>query len=361
MIAESGHVKVIRFFRWLAWPYGWAARLRAMLYRRRWLPTYRLPRPVISIGNLTVGGTGKTPVVILVAEWLLARGKRVAVLSRGYRRRSLHEHLLVSDGHRLLAGPDQAGDEPYLIAQRCPSALVAVGPDRYRLGRWVLDHYPVDCFVLDDGYQHLHLHRDLDVLLLDATDLAGLQALLPVGRLREPLSAASRASVFLLTRADSEAQGGLVWDCVRRACGRLPEPIKVFFKADELIRITTGERQSVASFRETRALLFSGIGNAGAFHDLVKRLGIVVVDAVVLPDHTRYDDSALNGVRERAKQAEADILVTTEKDAGKIKALLSSHDPCWALSLYTDIPVGREHLEQVILSATAGCAMEVCA
>jgi tetraacyldisaccharide 4'-kinase len=108
-------------------------------------------------------------------------------------------------------------------------------------------------------------------------------------------------------------------------------------------------------------LLFSGIGNAAAFHDLVKSLGIVVVDAVVLPDHARYDHSVLNGVRERAKRADADILVTTEKDAGKIKALLSPQDPCWALFLYTDIPAGREHLEQVILSATAGCAMEVCA
>lgn len=361
MIAGSAQAEVIRFFRWLAWPYGWAASLRAMLYRRRWLPTHRLPLPVISIGNLTVGGTGKTPVVILIAEWLLARGKRVAVLSRGYRRRSSHEHLLVSDGQRLLAGPDQAGDEPYLIAQRCPSALVAVGPDRYRLGQWVLDQYPVDCFVLDDGYQHLHLHRDLDVLLLDATDLAGLQAMLPVGRLREPLSAASRASVHLLTRADSEVQADLVWDCVRKACDRLPEPIKVLFKTDELIRVTTGERQGAARFRETKALLFSGIGNAAAFHDLVKRLGITVVDTVVLPDHARYDHSVLRGVRERAKRADADILVTTEKDAGKIKALLSSHDPCWALSLYTDIPAGRERLEQMILSVTAGCAMEVCA
>ena len=361
MIAGSGHAKVIRFFRWLAWPYEWAARLRAMLYRRRWLPAHRLPRPVISIGNLTVGGTGKTPVVILVAEWLLARGKRVAVLSRGYRRRSSHQPLLVSDGHRLIAGPDQAGDEPYLIAQRCPSAIVAVGPDRYRLGQWVLEQYPVDCFVLDDGFQHLHLHRDLDVLLLDATDLPGLQAMLPVGRLREPLSAASRASVLLLTRADSGAQAGLVWACVRQACDRLPEPIKVLFKADELVRITTGERRSAARFREMRALLFSGIGNAAAFHDLVKSLGIVVVDAVVLPDHARYDHSVLKGVRERAKRADADILVTTEKDAGKIKSLLSSHDPCWALFLYTEIPAGREHLEQVILSATAGCTMEVCA
>jgi tetraacyldisaccharide 4'-kinase len=361
MIAGSRHAGLIRSFRWLAWPYGWAAQLRALLYREGWLPTHRLPRPVISIGNLTVGGTGKTPVVILVAEWLLAKDKRVAILSRGYRRRSAHRDLLVSDGRRLLVDPKEAGDEPYLIAQRCPSAIVAVGPDRHRLGLWVLDHYPVDCFLLDDGYQHLHLHRDLNLLLLDATDIAGIQAMLPVGRLREPLTSACRASALLLTRADSEVQADLVWNSVRKACGPLPEPIKVIFKADELIRVTTGERRPAARFRETRTLLFSGIGNAAAFHDFAGNLGLTIVDAAVFPDHVRYHRALLNGIRERGKRADADILVTTEKDAAKLKGLLAPDDPCWALRLVTDIPAGSERLQHMIWSAAAGRAMEGCA
>ena len=358
MIVGSRHAAIVRSFRWLAWPYGWAARLRALLYRRGWLLTQRLPRPVISIGNLTVGGTGKTPVVILIAEWLLAKDKRVAILSRGYRRRSARRDLLVSDGRRLLVGPEEAGDEPYLIAQRCPSALVAVGPDRHRLGQWVLDHHPVDCFLLDDGYQHLHLHRDLDLLLLDATDFAGIQALLPVGRLREPLSAAGRASLLLLTRADSEVQADLVWSAVKTTCGRLPDPIKVVFKADDLIHVTTGERRPAGRFRGTRALLFSGIGNAAAFHDLVRALGLTVADAAVLPDHVRYHRSLLNGIRERAKRADAEILITTEKDAAKLKDLLAPDDPCWGLRLVTDVSAGRDRLEHAIFTAAAGCAME---
>jgi tetraacyldisaccharide 4'-kinase len=266
----------------------------------------------------------------------------------------------VSDGRRLLIDPEQAGDEPYLIAQRCPSAVVAVGPDRYRLGQWVLDHYPIDCVLLDDGYQHLHLHRDLNLLLVDATDLAGIQAMLPVGRLREPLSAARRASVLLLTRADSEVQADLVWNTFIRACGGLPETVKAVFTAHDLFHITTGEQRPAARFRDTRALLFSGIGNAEAFHELVGRLGLVVVDAAVLPDHVRYHPSLLAGIRERAKRADADILVTTEKDAVKLKTLVAPDDPCWVLRLTTDIPAGRERLQQVILSA-AGCAMESCA
>jgi tetraacyldisaccharide 4'-kinase len=361
MIVGLGHARLIRAFRWLAWPYGWAARLRALLYRRGWLRTYRLPKPVISIGNLTMGGTGKTPVVILVAERLLAHHKRVAILSRGYRRRSGHRNLIVSDGRRLLVDPEEAGDEPYLIAQRCPSAIVAVGPDRYRLGQWVLDQYPVDCFLLDDGYQHLHLHRDLNILLIDATDVAGIQAMLPVGRLREPLAAARRASVLLLTRADSGVQADLVWNSVTKACGRLPEPVKVRFTAHDLIHIASGEQRPAARFRDIRALLFSGIGNAEAFHDLVRRLGLTVVDASVLPDHVRYHPSLLAGIRERAKRADAHIFVTTEKDAVKLKTLMASDDPCWVLRLITDIPAGRERVEQLILSAAAGGAMESCA
>jgi len=361
MIAGSGHVRLIRMFRWLARPYAWAAQLRALLYRRGWLRTHRLPRPVISIGNLTVGGTGKTPVVILVAEWLQAQNERVAILSRGYRRRSPHRNLVVSDGNRCLVGPEEAGDEPYLIAQRCPLTVVAVGPDRYRLGRWVLDQYPVDCFLLDDGYQHLHLQRDLDMLLIDATDLAGIQAMFPVGRLREPLSAACRASVLLLTRADNEVQADLVWNSVMKVCGRLPEPVKVRFTAQEFIHIATGEQRPAARFRDTRALLFSGIGNAEAFHHLVGRLGLTVVDAAVLPDHVRYHPSLLAGIRERAKRADAEIFVTTEKDAVKLKTLMAPDDPCWVLRLVTDIPAGRERLERVIVSAAGGRAMESCA
>ena len=159
MMSLSDDPALIRSFRWLAWPYEWAARFRALLYRRQWLHTKILARPVISVGNLTVGGTGKTPVVIFLTEWLLAQGKRVAVLSRGYGRRSSSPQLLVSDGERVLVTSDDAGDEPYLIARRCPQAIVAVGADRFRLGQWVLERFPVDYFVLDDGFQHLSLHR----------------------------------------------------------------------------------------------------------------------------------------------------------------------------------------------------------
>ena len=141
------------WLRWLGYPYELAARFRLWCYTQGWFSTRRLPRPVISVGNLTVGGTGKTPVVMYLVERLTAQGKRVAILSRGYRRRSRAPQLLVSDGQRILAGPDEAGDEPYLIARRCPQAVVAVGADRYALGQWVLARRGVDCCVVEDGLE----------------------------------------------------------------------------------------------------------------------------------------------------------------------------------------------------------------
>ncbi|MDP9132275.1 MAG: tetraacyldisaccharide 4'-kinase, partial [Nitrospirota bacterium] len=169
----NASVRSRTLLRWLGIPYELAARFRRWGYERGWFRTQRLPRPVISVGNLTMGGTGKTPMVMHLVERLTVQGKRVAVLSRGYRRRSRSRQLLVSDGLRVLAGPEEAGDEPYLIARRCPHAVVAVGADRYALGQWVLSRLPVDCFLLDDGFQHVQLHRDVDLLLIDATDLAG--------------------------------------------------------------------------------------------------------------------------------------------------------------------------------------------
>jgi len=361
MMSLSDDPTLIRSLRWLAWPYEWAARFRALLYRRQWLRTKILARPVVSVGNLTVGGTGKTPVVIFLTEWLLAKGKRVAILSRGYGRRSLSPQLLVSDGEHLLVTSDDAGDEPYLIARRCPQAIVAVGADRFRLGQWVLERFPVDYFVLDDGFQHLSLHRTINLLLLDVTDVAGIQAMVPVGRLREPLSAAARASAILFTRVDTDAQTKEIWQSVTQACGPLPDPMTIAFRAGEWISIATGERRSPLDFQGHKAMVFSGIGNARSFHELVESLGVTVLDTFVMKDHARYDSAVLETIRERARRCGAEVVLTTEKDAGKVATFLNSDDPCWAVRLETDILSGRERLERLMVSPTVGSAMEACA
>ncbi|MBI4402079.1 MAG: tetraacyldisaccharide 4'-kinase [Nitrospirae bacterium] len=336
----------------LAFPYGLAVRTRAWLYEQGWLPRRRLPCRVVSVGNLTVGGTGKTPVVIWIAEWLLARGKRVGVLSRGYRRQSRAPRLLVSNGRAVLAGPAEAGDEPYLIARRCPGAVVAVGADRYQLGRWVLEQFPIDCFMLDDGFQHLALHRDVNLLLVDASDRAGLQALLPAGRLREPLTAAARAAALVVTRADAAADLDAIMAPIRAATGRDIRPILVRFTAEGFVDIRTGEAVEVGRVSGMTAVAFSGIANAASFRTLLASLGAKVLDELVFPDHHAYTAADLNEVGRRARGCGAEMVVTTEKDAGKVASLLGSDDEghrILALRLGTEVMDGRERLERLLL------------
>jgi tetraacyldisaccharide 4'-kinase len=314
------------------------------LYERGWFSRSRLPRPVVSVGNLTVGGTGKTPVVIHLVQLLTAQGQRVAVLSRGYRRKSAATQLLVSDGRRILATPEEAGDEPHLIATRCPGAVVAVGADRASLGRWVLNQSPVDWFVLDDGFQHLALHRDVDLLLIDATDLAGMQAALPAGRLREPLEAARRADVIMITRAATARDAEPVWRHLSAACGSLPAPLLVRFSAEGFHRITGSDQLPPDAFRGMPALLFSAVANAGSFHDLVRSLGLTIKDQVVFSDHAHYSPAVIGLLRQRARQAGADVLITTEKDAGKVSRFLSAGEPWWAVRLRTEVVDGGNRL-----------------
>ena len=299
------------------------------------------------MGNLTLGGTGKTPVVIALVEQLLARGLRVGVLSRGYRRRSREAELLVSDGRTLLAGPAEAGDEPHLIATRCPRAIVAVGPDRYRLGLWVLEKHPIDCFVLDDGFQHLGLQRDADLLLVDASDPTGLQLLVPAGRLREPLAAASRATALLMTRTDA-GDWRDVAETIERAAGRIPPPMLSRFRAEALVNVASGELRQAGTLAGRTVTAFSGIGNPASFRALLQQAGFRIGGEVVFADHHDYRADDLEAVRERARLDGADLIVTTEKDAGKVAPLLKGGEQVWAVRLGLEILSGRERFEHVM-------------
>ena len=189
----------------LASLYGVAMTARAALYARGLLTQHVLPCRVISIGNLTVGGTGKTPVVIALASALRDRGRRVGVVSRGYKRSGVEAIVEVSDGQTVRSNPNETGDEPLLIAQRCPGVPVAVGADRPSVGRYLTRRHHLDTLIMDDGYQHLALWRGTNILVLDAGVPFGNGWLLPRGRLREPLSAMARATAVLVTRA---SQGG---------------------------------------------------------------------------------------------------------------------------------------------------------
>jgi tetraacyldisaccharide 4'-kinase len=341
---------------WLAWaaaPYEVVVRLRAYGYERGWFAQRHLPVPVISVGNLTVGGTGKTPVVIEMTQWLLGAGKRVAVLSRGYRRTGREPVLIVSDGKRMLATPDQAGDEPYLIAQRCPKAVVAVGTDRYRLGRKVLETCAVDTVVLDDGFQHLGLHRDVNLLLVDASDAPGLEDMLPAGRLREPITAARRATAIIVTRAEEPSRVHDVLARLRSAVDPLPQTAQVAFRAGELVPVATGAGRPIQWCQGKRTLLVSGIGHGASFRETAEALGIQIVDEIAYADHYAYSRNDVEKLGKRADALKAELVLTTEKDAGKLRPYVTPDDArWWAARLRVEWLTGDIAIRNLIMQAS---------
>ncbi len=330
----------------LTGPYRLATCFRTRLYERGWLTRRRLPRPVVSVGNLTVGGTGKTPMAMWVAEKLLEQGKQPAILSRGYRRNSQQKFLLVSDGVSILAGPHEAGDEPYLMATRCPGAAVAVGADRYALGRWVLSRLPIDCFILDDGFQHLRLDRDVNLLLVDSSDRAGMEELLPVGRLREPLNEAKRASDIVLTRVEDRSMIPNALNPLETAMAASLNPITTRFTVKQLVGAS--DVMSISGVRGKKALIFSGIGNPNQFRRTVTALGVQVVDELVFRDHEAYAPSRVTDIYRHIEQNRPDLALTTEKDLIKAQSRWSSPTPLFAVCLQLEFLDGRSRLEKAL-------------
>ena len=319
------------------------------------MASVHLPCRVISVGNLTVGGTGKTPTVILLAEWLQAKGHRVAILSRGYKRASTVPRLLVSNGAKIFAGPSESGDEPFLMAHRCPKAIVAVGADRVALGRWVLEQFHVDCMILDDGFQHRALQRDLDLVLLDATDVGGLDALLPAGRLREPLDGLDRAGAVVITRADSSSDVAAIRDRLQAIAFPSEHTVEVVFEPECVVSVISQEQQTISWGQHKRVWLVSGIGNSLSFRRSAESVGMNIIGETVFEDHHRYSPGDVERVRMALQAHEHAIVLTTEKDAVKLLSLLTRDDPWWALRLHARVVKGEDHLRGLVLGDEVEC------
>ncbi len=336
----------------LSYLYGETMRLRAALYARGAFSQRSLPCRVISVGNLTVGGTGKTPVVIALANTLSARGHRVGVISRGYRRRSTSEILEVSDGRSVRGDPEETGDEPYLIARRCPGVAVAVGADRPRVGQYLVDRYHVEMLVLDDGFQHLALRRDTDLLLLDASAPFGNGYLLPCGRLREPVSAIGRASAVLLTRAGQAGRLEEIKARIRAAAPNVPIWVSDFVPS-AVMKVGGEEEEHPRALKGGRVLAVSGIAQPDSFRRLLEEMGATVAGQCVFPDHHPYSLEDVQRVKLSAERLGVDRIVTTEKDAVKLAHIeeLAKHQiEIWAVRIDLAWLEGREEWERVVLN-----------
>lgn len=304
----------------LATAYGVAVGARLELYRRRIFRVARAGRPVVSIGNLAVGGTGKTPFVRWLAGELLELGQRPAILTRGYGRRS-HGSVVVSDGAGTLASVADAGDEAALLSQVLPRVPIVADARRSR-GAGILEtRFPlVGVYLLDDGFSHVALARDADVVLLDATDPDAGGALLPAGRLREPLASLARADVIVVTKteqADPERA---------RALARLHAPGVPVYHAKTLVLGIESERGEAVAPRNLppgTLVAVAGIAKPEAFWSTIESLGIEPVERLAFPDHETYGAFTLGRILRVAEETGATALITTEKDAVKLSGRVS--------------------------------------
>ncbi|MBU1194144.1 MAG: tetraacyldisaccharide 4'-kinase [Proteobacteria bacterium] len=311
-------------------------RLHLWMFEKKILTQKALPCFVISIGNITVGGTGKTPMTLYIAQTLVRMGKKPVVVSRGYKGQYQGQTLVVSDGNHVFADSKTAGDEPYMLAQKkiCP---VVVGKSRFKAGQIAIENFNPDVIILDDGFQHLGLKRDLDFVLFDDSNPLGNTRYLPSGRLREPVqTAAKRAHALVFTRCPleilslaSSAEDAMPTPFAKNRLqslmahfNALPEfkTCHVPFVCEQILpdKPLPNPGIDMEYLKGKKALLFSGLAGNASFYETLDRYGAIIVDHLEFKDHYRYKRADFKKINTLARQKEADIILTTQKDRVKI-------------------------------------------
>lgn len=348
------------FLRFLSWLYRGLIQLRFFLYRIRVFPSRSITAWVISVGNLTLGGTGKTPVVERVARLLHSRGRKVAIVSRGYRRKTgprlkrLKEKILgapttrvVSNGQNILLNARVAGDEPYMLAVNLPGIPVVVNRNRVKGALYAVRRLKADTIILDDGFQHLALKRDLDIVLIDSGDPFGNGRLFPGGILREPPQNLSRADLILLTKANEND----------------PEPVKkelsAYLSQAEILScrhspvylydVRTSLKTTFDFIKGVKVATLAGIARPGEFEKLLGRMGAEVIYSRRFADHHFYSQQELIDVINEAQRHGAEILVTTEKDAVRFARLSPGGLPVYSLRVRIESLAEGEDFDQDLL------------
>jgi len=316
--------------------YGVAMKARRSLYRRGLLTKQRVAVPLISVGNLTMGGTGKTPLVEWVAEQLAAANRRVCILTRGYGRQHPKQRVVVSKGAGVLSDAEQAGDEAFLLAESLKGRVAVISDaDRGSAALWAIKNLASDVFVLDDGFQNLGLARNLDIVTIDATNPWGNRCLLPAGILREPRGELARADCVVLTRVDeSQAIRELEREVTELSKGR-----PVFhsrMKIRGLRAVNAEENVLAAEIKELTVAAFCGIGNPESFFAQLRRAGYKLGSSEIFRDHHFYTQADIDGLVRRASAAGARVILTTAKDEVKLRSLRFDL-PCYAVEIGIEI------------------------
>ena len=364
--AGTGPALYGAFLQALSWLFNGIAQSRWWLYRHRIFHDQPLGCLVVVVGNLTVGGTGKTPVVEKFAKALRDRGRKVAILSRGYKSRSVpfwkkwwwaltHAEppppRIVSDGENVLLDSFEAGDEPYMLARNLPGVIVLVDKNRVKAGEYAIKRFGCDTLVLDDGFQYLPLKGRLNLLLVDKTNPFGNGQLLPRGILREPIKHLKRASYVFLTKSNGQRDPELerliathnpgvdIIECAHR-----PRHLQRFGVPPD----APGAREPLSFLKDRRVFAFSGIATPESFEKFLRDLGAVIVGRERFLDHYRFDQEDLTELFAMARRENAECLVTTEKDAVRISENLTCPLPLFYLRLEIEILRGAADFDEAV-------------
>jgi len=364
--ADTGAAIFGAFLQVLSWIWNAAAQAKLWLYQHRILHDHPLGCLVVVVGNLTAGGTGKTPVVEKFARALRDRGRKVAILSRGYKSKSAPfwkkwwyalTHTaepppkIVSDGERVLLDSEQAGDEPYMLARNLPGVIVLVDKNRVKSGAFAIKKFGCDTLVLDDGFQYMPLKGRLNLLLVDKTNPFGNGHLLPRGILREPIKHLRRASYIFLTKSNGQRDldlEALIKEHNPEAdiieCAHRPKYLRRFGVAED-----ASDNQVPLSFlKGRRVMAFSGIATPESFEKFLRDLGALIVARERFLDHYRYADEDFEELFGTAREERAECLVTTEKDAVRIPDGYKCPLPLYYLRLEIEIIRGASDFDEAV-------------
>jgi tetraacyldisaccharide 4'-kinase len=318
----------------ISWVYGVGVWIRVTLYQRGFFTTRRFPCRVLSVGNITLGGTGKTPLVAVLARELLKQGMHVGILSRGYKGLKEKRGGVLSDGTKIYLTPAEAGDEPYMLAQMLSGVPVMVGKKRYEMGIHAYERFGIDVLILDDGFQHLRIKRDVDIALIDAQRGFGNGRLFPRGPLREPLRCLRRASMLILTKAEPSQPLDAIEGVLRHYAPTTP----LYHSRYRPIALVEGDGGRVwppQFIQGKKILVFAGIADPNYFVYLLQRLGAEVVHEVHFPDHHQYTSEDMRIIG--AYRDEVDVFVTTEKDYVKLHEIPLGDLPIFVLTVEQEI------------------------
>jgi tetraacyldisaccharide 4'-kinase len=338
--------------------YGLSFFYRLIINFRNWLYDHKILKetvlscPVISVGNITVGGTGKTPCVIMLAQMLQENGFKPATLSRGYGGKSIHPVNIVSDGHKILLDSETAGDEPFLIAHALKGIPVIIGAKRIITGKTAVNQFGANVLICDDAMQHRQIFRDINLVLLDNQSLRGNNHILPRGMLREPITELKRASAIVLTRTNEGQQqtNNTIEKLVQN------ENIPVFMsihKPKDMVKGDYSAKWPISILAGKRVCAFCGIAKPDSFENTLLAAGAQVLSFDIFPDHHRYNKNELEIIKTRFIDCRADFLISTQKDGTRLQEFPEFLTMVYMLRIELEIIPSGESFKKFILNRLA--------